>query len=168
MKDNALILDPCCGGRMFYFDKYTKKVLFGDLREESFDFFSSGKHRHINIRPDMKMDVNNLPFKNGSFKMVVFDPPHIDKLAKDSYMKKAYSTLPPNWHEFMRCAFFECWRILDPSFGVLIFKWSDCSVSISDFKDCFPDKPLFGTRLPKKEKTFWIVFVKGGDCGQHR
>ena len=26
------ILDPCCGGRMMYFDKEDQRVLFGDIR----------------------------------------------------------------------------------------------------------------------------------------
>lgn len=35
MKDDATILDVCCGGRMFYFDKNDPRVLFQDIREES-------------------------------------------------------------------------------------------------------------------------------------
>lgn len=30
-KNNALILDACCGGKMFYFDKNDPRVLFQDL-----------------------------------------------------------------------------------------------------------------------------------------
>ena len=30
---NSPILDTCCGGKMFYFDKYDKRVLFQDIRK---------------------------------------------------------------------------------------------------------------------------------------
>ncbi len=29
------ILDPCCGSRMFYFDRNHPDVLFGELRRET-------------------------------------------------------------------------------------------------------------------------------------
>ena len=32
MKENAVILDACCGGKMFYFDKSDERVLFQDIR----------------------------------------------------------------------------------------------------------------------------------------
>ena len=28
------VLDPACGGRMFWFDKSDSRVLFGDVRDE--------------------------------------------------------------------------------------------------------------------------------------
>ena len=28
---NSPILDTCCGGKMFYFDKHDKRVLFQDM-----------------------------------------------------------------------------------------------------------------------------------------
>jgi len=30
---NIPILDTCCGGKMFYFDKHDKRVLFQDIRQ---------------------------------------------------------------------------------------------------------------------------------------
>ena len=36
------ILDPCCGGRMMYFDKEDQRVLFGDIRQEE-HFLKIGK-----------------------------------------------------------------------------------------------------------------------------
>lgn len=33
MKKNPPILDACCGGKMFYFDKEDPRVLFQDIRE---------------------------------------------------------------------------------------------------------------------------------------
>lgn len=31
------VLDPACGGRMFWFDKSDSRVLFGDVRDESWE-----------------------------------------------------------------------------------------------------------------------------------
>lgn len=31
------VLDPACGGRMFWFDKSDDRVLFGDVRDESWE-----------------------------------------------------------------------------------------------------------------------------------
>lgn len=30
---NSPILDACCGGKMFYFDKHDDRVLFQDIRK---------------------------------------------------------------------------------------------------------------------------------------
>lgn len=32
------ILDACCGGRMFYFDKNNPNVLFADIRNQKLSF----------------------------------------------------------------------------------------------------------------------------------
>ncbi len=34
MMEDKLILDVCCGSRMFWFDKENKNVIFGDRRRE--------------------------------------------------------------------------------------------------------------------------------------
>ena len=31
------VLDPACGGRMFWFDKADSRVLFGDVRDETWE-----------------------------------------------------------------------------------------------------------------------------------
>lgn len=32
---NAKILDPCCGSRMFHFDRQNENVVFGDIRKKA-------------------------------------------------------------------------------------------------------------------------------------
>ena len=32
---NKTILDPCCGARMFWFDKNDERAVFGDIRNET-------------------------------------------------------------------------------------------------------------------------------------
>ena len=67
-----IILDACCGSRMFWFDKSNPAVIFGDIREVD-DILCDGTK--LEVRPDVKMDFTDMPFEDESFKMVVFDPP---------------------------------------------------------------------------------------------
>lgn len=34
------VLDPACGGRMFWFDKSDSRVLFGDIRDGSWELWT--------------------------------------------------------------------------------------------------------------------------------
>jgi hypothetical protein len=68
------VLDPACGGRKFYFDKNNPIVLFGDIRDES---YVQCDYRTLDVHPDQKMDFRSLPFKDNSFYLVMFDPPHL-------------------------------------------------------------------------------------------
>ena len=46
---SATILDPACGGRMFWFDKHDPRVLFGDCRDESWELCDG---RRFDVKPD--------------------------------------------------------------------------------------------------------------------
>lgn len=117
-----VILDACCGGRMFWIDKKNPKVLFCDIRQEP-----RGHIKHeINheVRPDILSDFTNMSFRNNSFKMVVFDPPHLYKAGTTGIIGKKYGVLDKNnWKEVIKKGFAECWRVLDV-YGTLIFKWN--------------------------------------------
>lgn len=88
---NKPVLDPCCGSRKFYFDKNSSVVLFGDIRDES---FVQCDDRVLNVSPDQKMDVTDLPFSDETFSLVIYDPPHLVNLGQTSYMAQAYGVLP--------------------------------------------------------------------------
>lgn len=45
MENGKLILDACCGSRMFWFDKYNPLALFVDKRSET---LIAGKYVRIN------------------------------------------------------------------------------------------------------------------------
>lgn len=68
------ILDACCGGKMFYFDKNDSRVLFQDIREIETELCDG---RHFEVKPDVIGDFTNMKFEDNSFSMVVFDPPHL-------------------------------------------------------------------------------------------
>lgn len=82
MESDKLILDACCGSRMFWFDKHNPLVLFVDKRSETLTAKDKDRIRTIDVKPDVIADFTNLPFEDNSFYMVVFDPPHLKHLVK--------------------------------------------------------------------------------------
>lgn len=79
------ILDVCCGSRMFWFDRKHKNNLFMDNRELE-DVLCDG--RNLEIKPDIVGDFRKLDFPNESFQLVVFDPPHLVRAGKSSWIAK--------------------------------------------------------------------------------
>lgn len=150
------VLDPCCGSRMFWFDKNHPDVIYGDIRSESATLCDG---RSLEVRPDVILDFTNLPFENGRFRLVVFDPPHFENLGEKSWMAKKYGNLPKNWADFLRRGFEECFRVLDAD-GVLIFKWNEHRISIRKVLELAPYSPLFGNTTLQNKKTHWCVFMK--------
>ena len=88
MENGKLILDACCGSRMFWFDKHNPLALFVDKRSEIVTAKDRDKIRTIEVKPDIIADFTNWPFEDSSFYMVVFDPPHLKTLGKTSWMAK--------------------------------------------------------------------------------
>ena len=68
------ILDACCGGKMFYFDKNDPRVLFQDIREVKTTLCDG---RKFEVKPDVQADFTSMPYPDNHFRMVVFDPPHL-------------------------------------------------------------------------------------------
>ena len=124
MKNEKLILDACCGSRMFWFDKHNPNVLFVDKRSETLTAKDRDKIRTIEVKPDIVVDFTNLPFEDNSFYQVVFDPPHLKTLGENSWMAKKYGKLPDDWKSIIHEGFKECMRVLKPN-GTLIFKWNE-------------------------------------------
>lgn len=156
------ILDACCGGRMFWYDKHHPNALYVDKRVER-DTCIRWKMNH-NVLPDIRADFKCLPFPDNHFYLVVFDPPHMKSLRQTSYMAKKYGTLfgLPDWRNELKCGFIECWRVLRPM-GTLIFKWSEVEISVKEVIEVFEEKPLFGHISGRRSKTHWICYMKGLD-----
>lgn len=147
------ILDACCGSRMFWFDKENSDVVFADNRELETTLCDG---RKLVIRPDVIMDFRNMPFDCETFKMVVFDPPHLIHAGEKSWLAKKYGVLPSDWKPYIRAGFNECMRVLKTD-GVLIFKWNEEQIKTSEILANIDFKPLFGD---KRAKTHWMVFMK--------
>lgn len=79
------VLDACCGSRMFWFDKQNEDVLYMDNRQLS-EVLSDG--RTLNVNPDVMADFRDMPFKDNSFYLVVFDPPHLLRAGDNSWLAR--------------------------------------------------------------------------------
>lgn len=65
------ILDACCGGRMFWFNKQNPLVTYMDNRSFE-ERMSNGQH--FVVSPDVVADFREMPFPDNTFKLVIFDP----------------------------------------------------------------------------------------------
>lgn len=153
---DKFILDPCCGSRMMYYDKDNPHVLFGDIRSEE-HILCDG--RLLQIRPDMSLDVTNMPFADKSFKVVAFDPPHLASGGDKAWIILKYGRLPVQWREFLHKGFSECMRVLD-DYGTLIFKWNESQIKYADIIKAIGYEPIITQRTGKQNKTIWMCFMK--------
>ena len=151
------IIDVCCGSKMFWFDKNNPNVEFCDNRVvPKHEFYP---HRYIEINPDTVCDFTKLPFADKSFKLVVFDPPHLTQVGSTSWLALKYGRLTGSWQDMLKKGFEECFRVLDTD-GVLIFKWSEVQVPLKEILKLCPYRPLFGNRSGKHNNTHWLCFYK--------
>lgn len=162
---NYSVLDPCCGSKMMWFDKNNPNVVFGDIRSEIVTVMdrshgrTDGK-RVIRIEPDTLLDFRDLPFQDCFFRLVAFDPPHLQRAGSKSWMAAKYGKLSDNWRDDLRRGFAECFRVLEPG-GVLVFKWSETQVKVGDVLKLAPQRPLFGQVSGRSGMTHWLIFMKG-------
>ena len=162
MTDSPTVLDVCCGSRMMWFDKADPRALFGDQRRETIVVKDSSQacgHRTITVAPDVLHDFRELPYADGSFRLVAFDPPHLTQAAPKSWMRAKYGVLGPEWTADLRRGFAECFRVLEDG-GVLVFKWSASHVPLREVLALTTHRPLFGNTSGKKAGTHWLVFLK--------
>lgn len=158
------VLDPCCGSRMFWFDKQHPDVVYGDCRNETITVTDRSRgnpsgERTLHIEPDMLLDFRAMPFPDGSFRLVSFDPPHLRHAGPRSWLAAKYGKLSDNWRDDLRAGFAECFRVLDAD-GVLVFKWNETQVPAREVLALTPVQPLFGHTAGRKGLTHWYVYMK--------
>lgn len=158
------VLDPCCGSRMMWFDRAHPDVTFGDIRRETITVTdrshgNASGTRELRIEPDTLMDFRDLPFDDGSFRLIAFDPPHLVKAGPKSWLAAKYGKLSDCWQDDIRQGFAECFRVLATD-GVLVFKWNETQVRVREVLDLTPVQPLFGHISGRKGLTHWLVFMK--------
>lgn len=151
------ILDACCGSRMFWFDRTNQDVLFTDNRELETTLCDG---RELLVKPDVKMDFRDMPYEDNTFKVVVFDPPHLRYAGKTGWLAKKYGRLDEHWPEMLHDGFRECMRVLKED-GVLIFKWAETDIPAQKVWKAIGQKPLFGHHSGKRSGTFWGCYMKG-------
>lgn len=160
MLTGKTILDACCGGKMFWFNKADPQVLFQDKKRVSPILVGKDKNARVfECGPDLVADFRDMPYPDNYFKLVVFDPPHFTSLGEKSYMAIKYGKLNKNtWKEDIRKGFSECFRVLEMG-GILIFKWNEHDIRLSEILKLTPHKPLFGHPSGKTQKTHWVCFM---------
>lgn len=141
---------------MFWFDKNHPNAIYMDNREVETELCDG---RKLEVKPDIVGDFRNMPFADNSFKLVVFDPPHLNKLGKETWMAQKYGTLLPTWEQDIKEGFAECMRVLEPN-GVLIFKWNEVQITTSKILEVIGQQPLFGHPSGKHGRTKWLAFMK--------
>lgn len=166
MEQQKLILDPCSGSRMMWFDRAHPDVIFGDKRREKLTLIdrSHGRAdgtRTLVIEPEALMDFRSMPYADNTFYLVAFDPPHLVRAGKKSWLAAKYGKLSENWRDDLRQGFSEYFRVLRPH-GTLIFKWNETQIKVREILECSPLPPLFGNTAGRKNGTHWIAFMKPG------
>ncbi|MGP3297863.1 class I SAM-dependent methyltransferase [Serratia marcescens] len=157
------ILDMCCGSRMFWLDKQDERAVFMDKRSEKHTLCDG---RPLVISPDLIADFTALPFADCTFPVVVFDPPHLERVGPNGWQGKKYGKLDrETWRDELRAGFTEAFRVLRPH-GVLIFKWNETQIPVSQIIALTDEKPAIWQRTGKNDKTHWIIFVKSGDSAR--
>lgn len=154
---------------MWWFDSDNPAAIFGDRRREVILVTdrSHGKAdgtREVAILPDVLMDFRALPFAEASFRIVAFDPPHLVRAGRKSWMAAKYGRLGSDWRADLAAGFRECFRVLAPG-GVLVFKWSETHVKVREVLACAPQAPLFGNTAGRKAGTHFMVFMKEASHG---
>lgn len=154
---------------MWWFDRGHPDVIFGDRRHETLTVTDRSHQRDgtrtIAIEPDSLLDFRALPFPDGTFRLVAFDPPHLVRAGPRSWMAAKYGKLGEDWREDLRQGFSECFRVLAAD-GVLVFKWNETQVRIAEVLALTPHRPLFGNTSGKKAGTHWMVFMKPAEASR--
>lgn len=159
------ILDACCGGRMWWWDKSHPLAVYMDKRESPRGSVGELTGRpewnpSWECAPDVLGDFRAMPFADASFGLVVFDPPHIvrEKQPPEGINGLKYGALhPESEQDDLKRGFAECWRVLKAG-GTLVFKWG--AGSIKRVEPHFPAQPIVGTRTPRGGQTRWFIFYK--------
>jgi len=158
------ILDSTASERSIWYQKDCPFTIFMDKRRGKFTTMTENTkedHGTVVVKPNVIAEWEHLPFKNGVFDMVVFDPPQIFKNEgqKLSSMIARYGVLyNHNWRTQIRDGAMELFRVLKPE-GIFILKWNDTGKPVDDVLKLMPFRPLFGTRTGTSNKTHWIAFT---------
>jgi hypothetical protein len=67
----------------------------------------------VGYKPDLIADFRALPFADNTFPVVVFDPPHLERVGDKAWMGKKYGRLnKETWRDDLRKGFAEAFRVL--------------------------------------------------------
>ena len=151
------VLDACCGSKMFWFDKDNPLTIYQDQRNLNTTLCDG---RQLIVNPDVIGDFTNMQWEDGKFKIVVLDPPHFSVGGDKGWQVLKYGRLPKDWSDYIKNMFSECFRVLEDD-GLLIFKWNETQIKVSEILAHSDYKPMIGhVRAGKSADTHWITFMK--------
>ena len=160
------ILDATCGMRAMWYQKKHPFVTYMDKRKCCTEDTPNTKiayRRNYKVNPDVIADwTKKLPFPDGHFDMIMFDPPHIirPKNYSSSGFTLRFGYLPSEtWKQDLKKGFKELFRVLKPM-GFFVLKWNECNKKVEEVLKLAPYKPICGTRTGQGNKTHWILFLK--------
>ena len=159
LKDK-FILDACCSVKAMWSNKNHPNAVYIDIRKEPSGFLGYGRKEKLD--PTYIMDFRKMDFPDKSFKLVVFEPPHLKSLGKNSLFRKKFGCLvAETWQSDLQRGFSECWRVLD-DYGTLVFKWSNSEIPFKEVLKLIPHESLFynTTNYKATSKTKWFCFMK--------
>lgn len=94
----------------------------------------------------MAVKCSGMDFGDETFDLVIFDPPHMIRAGKTSWLNIKYGKL----HE---------------ENGVLIFKWNETQLKFGEVIKHSPYRPMLGDQ---RGQTRWTVFVKNTALHHHK
>lgn len=157
LNDALCVLDACCGPRGMWCDKEDGRILGMDKRNETVSWNEAAGQRSLEVRPNVVGDFRSIPFPDGRFDFVLFDPPHLKRAGHSGRLFLRYGELDSTtWPEDLAAGFRECMRVLRPG-GTMLFKWSSHQIPLALLRPLFPCPPLFDSR---QGKTHHIIFHK--------
>ncbi len=139
------ILDLSAGNRAVWFNKKHPLAVFIDKR--------------ASVSPDIIADSTDLPFKDGLFDLVVFDPPH-KNTGPTSNMSKVYGhhTTQEILALILKTAP-EAHRVTKPN-ALMALKWNSADIKLQRVLQLMPQwEPLFGhlTKDGPRSQTYWVM-----------
>jgi tRNA G10 N-methylase Trm11 len=142
------ILDMSAGKRNIWFQRLYPDTVFIDKRPEMF--------------PDVVADSHHLPFPDGLFDLIVFDPPHMVH-GESSMMAKYYGSLSgTEIKDLIHQSSLEAYRVSTPQ-AMLSFKWNDHDVRLDHTLPLMEGwEPLFGHNFKagRRSETYWVLCRK--------
>jgi len=165
-----MILDATCGPKGMYHGLTrqftTEEIIFIDVRKGTFTSINY-PDKSVTVQPDILADDRHLPFRDNTFTLIIFDPPH-GQYSMKSYLGPRFGGLTSRELRYLFIyANIEFHRVLKTP-GYLLIKCVDSDDYDYKVKRAFTNfKLLLDIKYPSqahtkgsKTNTHWLLYVK--------